>query len=694
MTRLFSNRSRHFDMGDLPTELLARDANAPEHQAASPRDINPAGPNSINEALSSYQALFEKYLEGETAIARAPLPDDLSIRSKNLKACAYFLDATLAGVCAIDAMDVLPESPLKHSHALVFLVEFSREPKSDESGAAWLHGSNKARTDARATELAVVLAGYVRALGYSARGHVTGNTHLNLEALAQRAGIARCENGVLKMPFLQRGFAIAAVSTDLPLELDLPIATDASLDWPDSDAYMGKLGTRPGWAESEAELRPLHLGRYPMESLKRVPEPTTLILREEIIRNSKRADLFTRALAGDLGEKAKVQRMRFATKHPLAFAMTPLIRNMVPLQGPYERLVPAETNGALSDPQKNAESIKALAYFLGADLVGICEAEPWMFYSHEAQQGKPIEPSHKHCVVMLLDQGFETMEGASGDDWISGAQSMRSYMRGAFIAGVMGAHLRRLGFSSRAHTNSESDVLHIPATLLAGLGELSRIGELVLNPFIGPRSKSVLLTTDLPLAFDQPIDFGLQSVCNMCLKCARECPCNAIPFGPKVMFNGYEIWKPDVEKCGKYRLTNMKGSACGRCMKTCPYNREDLVESSRLLELSIKVPSARRALIDYDDQIGAGMRNSVKRWWFDLEIVNGVCVSPSGVNERDLDLDRTNKLAKNQKLAFFPPHLQPLTETTIATTVPLDREAGLDAYANAEKPSQARKRKK
>jgi hypothetical protein len=81
-----------------------------------------------------------------------------------------------------------------------------------------------------------------------------------------------------------------------------------------------------------------------METLNRVPEPRTLILREEIIRNIKCEDLFTRALAGDLGEKAKVQRMHFVTKHPLAFAMTPLIRNMVPLQGSYERLMPAETN--------------------------------------------------------------------------------------------------------------------------------------------------------------------------------------------------------------------------------------------------------------------------------------------------------------------------------------------------------------
>ena len=78
----------------------------------------------------------------------------------------------------------------------------------------------------------------------------------------------------------------------------------------------------------------------------------------------------------------------------------------------------------------------------------------------------------------------------------------------------------------------------------------------------------------------------------------------------------------------------------------------------------------------------------------DQEIVNGVCVTPSGVNERDLDLDRTHKLAQNQKLAFFPPHLQPPMGATISSAVPLDREAGLKAYANAEKPSQAKKRQK
>jgi hypothetical protein len=129
-------------------------------------------------------------------------------------------------------------------------------------------------------------------------------------------------------------------------------------------------------------------------------------------------------------------------------------------------------------------------------------------------------------------------------------------------------------------------------------------------------------------------------------------------------------------------------------MKTCPYNREDLVESERLLWLSIEVPQSRRALIEYDDDAGGGARNPVKRWWFDLEIVGREVVKPQGTNERDLDLGRTEKLARTQKLAFFPPELQPPAATTLQTRVPIDRAAGLAAYAAAESPLRARQRKR
>jgi epoxyqueuosine reductase QueG len=678
MARLFSNRDRPFDLGPLPLELLPRDPASPILDARQPGDASPAGPQSILAAIPEYRQLFAKFLDGEVAPSRAPVPEDLAKRAQNLKASAYFLDVTLAGACRIEEEDWIATDRPAHAHAFIFLIEFGRETKIGEAGDEWIRGANAARTDLRCAEIAVVMAGYLRALGWNARGHVAGDTLVSIEHLAQRAGLAMAVNGVLAAPFLGRGFRLGVVTTDYEVEPDQPIA---SLDWPGVDAYVGRMGTRPGWTGAEEDKRPLHLGKYEMERIKRVDQPTTLVLRDQIKRMPKRADLFSRALAGDLGEKPQRERRRFAVKHPLAFAMTPLIRNMVPLQGGREPLQGSE----LSDAKRNAEAIKALGYYMGADLVGICRAEPWMYYSHGDEAGEPIAAYHPYAVVMLIDQGFETMEGSSGDDWVSGAQSMRAYLRGAHLAGVMAAHLRRLGHSSRVHSNAYSELLHLPAMLMAGLGEMSRIGELVLNPFIGPRSKSVVFTTDLPLQVDRPVDNGLQEVCGMCRKCARECPCNAIPFGPKVMFNGYEIWKPDVEKCGRYRLTNARGSACGRCMKTCPYNREDLVESEKLLWLSIEVPAARRALIEYDDAIGGGARNPVKRWWFDLEIVDGVAVKPAAANERDLDLGRAEKLAQTQKLAFFPPELQPKGGTTLKEVVQIDREAGLAAYAAAKR---------
>ncbi len=693
MARLFSNRDRPYDFGVLPTELLLRVATEPVAGARQPTNADEAHADAIHASLPEYRALFDTHLDGDIAAARAPVPDDLVARARNLKASAYFLDATLAGACDLHPHDWLEPVHPEHSQAFVLLVEFTREPLPGEPGAEWIRGTNVERTDLRCAEIAVVMAGYIRALGWSARGHVTGNTQVDLESLAQRAGVVKAVDGVLVMPYSTRGFRLGVVTTDYPVAVDLPIAPDASLAWPDAATYLGEGGTRPGFEDAELARRPLHLGRYAMERIRRVEQPTTQVLRDEIRRVPKRADLFTRAIAGDLGEKARLERTRFAVKHPLAFAMTPLIRNLVPLQGIREPLPPSGLGGDLSDPQRNADAIKALGYALGADLVGICAAEPWMYYSHDEIDGRAIEPYHRYAVVMLIDQGFETMEGASGDDWISGAQSMRAYLRGATIAGVMAAHVRRMGYSARAHSNAHSELLHLPAVLMAGLGELSRIGEMILNPFIGPRSKSVLITTDLPMTVDKPVDFGLQDVCSLCRKCARECPCNAIPFGDKVMFNGYEIWKPDVERCGKYRLTNVRGSACGRCMKTCPFNREDLVEAERLLWLSIEVPESRRQLIEHDDRSGGGERNPIKRWWFDLEIVDGVALRPrAGVNERDLDPSRTEKLAGVQKLAFFPPALQPAGGTTMTTVVPIDRIAGLAAYAAAESPDAARRR--
>jgi hypothetical protein len=97
---------------------------------------------------------------------------------------------------------------------------------------------------------------------------------------------------------------------------------------------------------------------------------------------------------------------------------------------------------------------------------------------------------HANAVNLLIDQGHETMEGASGDDWISVAQSMRAYLRFSLMGGILAEQIRRLGYSARVHSVLDGDVLQPPLLLLSGLGEVSRIGEVILNPFLGPRLKS------------------------------------------------------------------------------------------------------------------------------------------------------------------------------------------------------------
>ncbi len=690
--RLFSHRRRPVHLGPFPLERLPRGREvAGAKTGALPSDPNPAGEYGVVHAVPEYQQLFARFLEGQVAAAKAPIPDDSVVRANNLKAAAYFLDVAQAATCEIPADAWLAGDPPTHTHALVFLVEFGREPRPGDPGEPWIRGSQGVRGDLRAAEVAVVMSGYLRNMGYAARGHVTGTTLVDIGRLVVQSGLARAVNGALVNPYLGGRFCAAVVTTDYLLAADAPLAPERLANrWRSHGPawWLGAGGTRAGWRWINGGLddprRPLHLGPAPMEKIKRVREPTTLVIGDEIVRQPKRANFFTRALMGDLGEKAKHERTRFAVKNPYAFAMTPLIRNMVPMQGGS----PGPRRRELDDARTNAAAVKALGYYLGADLIGICEASPWMWYSHH-EDGTPIEPYHRYAVVMLIDQGFETMEGASGDDWISGAQSMRAYLRGAEIAGVMAAHLRRLGYSSRSQTNADSDILQIPPTLMAGLGELSRIGELVLSPFVGPRFKTVVLTTDLPLAVDLPIDFGLQDFCGQCNKCARECPCNAIPFGPKVMFNGYELWKPDVDKCTKYRVNNFKGSACGRCMKTCPYNTEGLLTHRFFLWLAIHVPWTRGWIARLDDKVANGSINPVKKWWFDLEMVDGVSVKPKGVNERGLDFAAV-KRAKGQALAFFPPAVSPPPGAKQPHEP--DRAAGIKAYAAAETPAAARAR--
>ncbi|MFN8721182.1 MAG: 2Fe-2S iron-sulfur cluster-binding protein [Rhodospirillales bacterium] len=737
--RLFSTRDRPVHLGPYPLERLARTDATPDLSGLPPMrasDFDASGDTgTIAGAIGLFIGMLDAIREGSVATKRAPIPDDPAERTRHLKAAAHFFDATQVGVCRLlpgarlaepivnpgladlvrrietgqtktfsSGIDVImadvteaattrPGPIDHHTHVLVVLVEHPREPDPGEPGADWIVGTCDQRSAVRAAEAAVVLANYIRILGHEARAHTASSADVDLERLAISAGLNELapDGRSARNPYCGRRYALAAVTTTLEIATDRPLARRGLADrlrshgpswWLGQGTFKGLLNRLPYRA------RRFRDGALPFERIRRRDTPTTFVDEPRVPRFPKRADLFARALFGDMGKavQEKAKNGFFVLRNPLGYCSRRALGALLLLQQGDAHRAP---DPAARDPRRDADGVKAALHFLGADAVGISRCPDWAYYSHDAA-GAPIAPYHGHAISILVDQGHETMEGTSGDDWISAAQSMRAYLRSSLLGGIVAEHIRRLGYSARVHSALDGDVLQPPLLLLSGLGEVSRIGEVILNPYLGPRLKSGVVTTDMPLAHDKPIDFGLQTFCGSCNKCARECPSGAITAGPKVMYNGYEIWKSDAEKCARYRITNDAGSMCGRCMKTCPWNLEGLFQEAPFRWLAMKAPWAAKALARLDDLVGNGRQNPVKAWWWDIDMdpATMTYIPAAQTSRRDLNT-HIDLRHEDQTLAVYPADTMP---PPYPLTAPLDREAGIARYRTLLTPEDYRRR--
>ncbi len=726
--KLFSHKNRPFHLGPYLLERLPR-LNGPADLSCVPPmqalSFHREQADSLVNAMRRYQAMLDVIRDGLVKKERAVIPRDHDERSRHLKSFGYYQDASQAGICALspdmflaeplenpdtgdiadivrnkqtktlaagidvvmaelkESMEAPPKSIARHTHAIVYMYEYPRDPAADEVGCDWIHDAQAERACVRASETAAILSNYIRLLGYEARGHSSTCSEVDLNRLAVAAGLAQVEQGphgpVITNPYTGTRFGLCAITTTLELAPDQPLAEITVADrWRTHGPtwWLGKGVAKNRFNQVPYKSRLFRDGHQPFERSKRVDVPTTLIDEQRIPRVPKRTDMFARAIFGDMGKPTQdaARHGNYVRKSAASFSARRSLGAFVLLQdGPSaEAVLPSAT-----DAQTNADNIKAALNFLGADAVGISRCPDWAYYSHDAV-GEPLPAYHPNAISVIIDQGFETMEGASGDDWIACSQSMRAYLRFSLLGGIIGDQIRNLGYGARVHTVMDGEVLQPPLLLLSGLGEVSRIGEVILNPFLGPRLKSGVITTDMPMIFDKPIDFGLQSFCEQCNKCARECPSGAITAGPKRMFNGYEIWKSDSQKCTTYRVTQAAGAMCGRCMKTCPWNLEGLFAEAPFRWLASNVPAAAKQLAALDDRLGHGSINPLKKWWWDLEMVEDGPYQPSshGGSSRDLQTD-LNLRHEDQTLAVYPANLAP---DPYPFPFPMDREEGIEAY--------------
>ena len=133
---------------------------------------------------------------------------------------------------------------------------------------------------------------------------------------------------------------------------------------------------------------------------------------------------------------------------------------------------------------------------------------------------------------------------------------------------LLAEYIREKGYRAQIHSPNDNSAPYIPMFVEAGLGQLGANGQL-LSPHFGSRSRLMIITTDAPVDYDSPVDYGIHKFCDICQVCVNRCPGRAL-VKEKVWWRGAEKNKLMYERC---RPVMAKYEGCGVCMKVCPIQR-------------------------------------------------------------------------------------------------------------------------
>ncbi len=280
----------------------------------------------------------------------------------------------------------------------------------------------------------------------------------------------------------------------------------------------------------------------------------------------------------------------------------------------------AETQLNFASPEQAAKEIKHVAKAFGANRVGITQFdERWLYtkkFSDMSKQPKAQELPDGLTNVIVVAQAMDYDLIKTVPSALSGAATGLGYSHDAMVVLSIAQYIRNLGYNAIASMNDTA--LAIPLAIKAGLGEYGRNG-LLITPDFGPRVRLGKVFTDMPLAPDKPIQFGVKAFCENCRKCSNSCPVSAIAKDEPTTkphnesnIKGITKWTVDGEKCFSYWAA--QNSDCSICIRVCPYNK-DYSKWWNKLGIKLAATKLRRFMLWLDNKLKFGKRKQPKDWW-------------------------------------------------------------------------------
>lgn len=285
-----------------------------------------------------------------------------------------------------------------------------------------------------------------------------------------------------------------------------------------------------------------------------------------------------------------------------------------------------------ASPEEMANTVKTVARFFGAALVGISPMnENYVFLKQggkdvvfkdvdvpEVTETEMVIPKRMKWVVSVAVQMDHDLL-ARAPTALGEAGASLGYSTCTFVVGSVAEYIRGLGYQAIPMVNDTA--ASIPFAIDAGLGELGRTNRLI-TPEFGPMVRVAKVFTDMPMPYDKPIDAGIADFCRTCMKCAEACPSGALSFEKEPSFetkgawsnSGHEAWFEDSYKCYQYWQEITTG--CGICLNACPFNKGDSAWVHDLVRAAAStVPAADPTLRQMDDLFGYGVQQDPEEWW-------------------------------------------------------------------------------
>jgi len=180
--------------------------------------------------------------------------------------------------------------------------------------------------------------------------------------------------------------------------------------------------------------------------------------------------------------------------------------------------------------------------------------------------GKKRWVKYDHAICLALEQDYVQTQSLPSMD-AEFAHFGTYEIEGALLLDLAD-YIRSLGYHAQIHSPNDNSAPYIPMFVAAGLGQLGANGQL-LSPHFGSRARIAIITTDAPVTYDEPVDYGLHQFCQVCQVCVNRCPGRAL-VREKVWWRGVEKNKLIYERC---RPVMARYDGCAVCMKVCPIQR-------------------------------------------------------------------------------------------------------------------------